>query len=426
MTSLNGDRAKTWTFKEFVECQSKRFPHLVPLAEFLQTRSIAFSTDSLPIKLQSVNVVVLDIRGDISRSVSGHPQHFGNVEGLANFVNSGIPDHVSLRLYLVEDMTPPVIEILGTALKCHPDVFGSHLQHLSGWITTISGPQPPMMATTDGLIRERRRLTSSKLRSSHFSLPFRRQIPTAFEKHPGRFRTMYRACEKHEKLLEERVSAAMIKAPDSKLCIGLFLFDSLPRRYFPYSMRDDEDVFHNVPAYQQIQSSLPVFRGPSFRERFVSQILDTDFQVDHWLNEVLLLTKILKVICYEWKCVIESNEALLGSNHIGTGVPLSHWVNDIQRRSTLGRENTVMLEGCLSLIKKGSISARRQSDQGLPPNQYLADLEEDFHSLVKQNIDQVERIERQLALLAALYAIEESKKSIQEAENIRYLETLQH
>ncbi|MCJ1385205.1 hypothetical protein MMC17_008326 [Xylographa soralifera] len=281
------------------------------------------------------------------------------------------------------------------------------------------------MATTDGRNTEHRRLTSSKLRSSYFSLPFRRQIPTAFEGHPGRFRTIHRACEKYEKLLEERVSAAMMKAPDSNLRIGLFLFDSLPRVYFPYSMRD-EDVFHNVPAYEKIQRSLPVFQGPSFRERFVSQVLDTDFQIDHWSNEVLLLTKILQVICFEWKCIIESNEVLLEGDHIGTGVPLSDWVDDIHRRSTIGRGNTVMLEECLNLIKKGSISARQQSEGGLLRNQYLVDLEEDFHALMKQNIDQVERIERQLTLLAALYAIEESKKSIQEAENIRCLKLLQH
>ena len=199
---------------------SKRFTHLVPLAEFLQARSITFSPDSLANIPKSVNVVVLDIHREFSRSVSSHPQHFGTVEELANFVHSGIPDHVSMRLYLVEDVTPIAIEILGTALKCHPDIFGSHLQHLSGWVTTTSNPQPSMRATTEGLNTERRRLTSSKLRSSHFSLPFRRQVPTAFENHPGRFRTMYRACEKHEKLLEERVSASMIKVPDSNLWIG--------------------------------------------------------------------------------------------------------------------------------------------------------------------------------------------------------------
>ena len=185
-------------------------------------------------------------------------------------------------------------------------------------------------------------------------------------------------------------------------------------------------IFHNVPAYQQTPDSLPVFPGPSFRDRFVSQILETDFQVDCWLNEALLLTKILKVICFEWKCIIESNEALLEGDHIGTGVPLSHWVNDIDRRSAIGRGNTVMLEECLALIKKGSISTRPKSERGLQQNQYPADLDEDFRGLIKQNIEQVERIERQLALLAALYAIEESKKSIQEAENIRYLKLRQH
>ena len=39
------------------------------------------------------------------------PNTFGNVQELAGFVNSGIPDHVLTRLYLVEDMTPPIIEI---------------------------------------------------------------------------------------------------------------------------------------------------------------------------------------------------------------------------------------------------------------------------------------------------------------------------
>ncbi|MCJ1291588.1 hypothetical protein MMC34_003133 [Xylographa carneopallida] len=205
---------------------------------------------------------------------------------------------------------------------------------------------------------------------------------------------------------------------------GLFLFDSLPHRYL--SSRDGEDVFHNVPVYQESLDSLPESSALSFRQRFVSQILETDFRVDCWSNEVLLFIKILKVICYEWECIMESNEALLEADNIGTGVPLTHWIDDIQRRSTIGRQNTVMLEDCLGLIKKGSISARQESERVLPKNQYLADLEEDVRSMIKQNIEQVERIERKLALLAALYAIEESKKSIQAAENIRYFKPLQN
>ena len=176
---------------------SNRFPHLVPLVDFLRARSISFGPESFAKRPKPVNVVVLDIYGESSRPISCLPkQFFGTVKGLADFVDIGIPEHVIMRLYLVEDVTPIVIEILSTALKCSPNVFASHLEHLSGWITTMSIPKPSVMATSWGLTTDRRRLRSSKLRSSHFSVPFRRRVRTEIEWHPGRFRTVYRACEK--------------------------------------------------------------------------------------------------------------------------------------------------------------------------------------------------------------------------------------
>ncbi|KAK4233734.1 hypothetical protein C8A03DRAFT_38537 [Achaetomium macrosporum] len=45
---------------------------------------------------------------------------------------NNIPADVVMRPFLIEDITAPVIEVLGTAFDCHPMLFAEHM-HTVGY-----------------------------------------------------------------------------------------------------------------------------------------------------------------------------------------------------------------------------------------------------------------------------------------------------
>jgi hypothetical protein len=138
---------------------------------------------------------------------------------------------VAMRLFFVEDITAPVVEVLGAAFDCHPLLFAEHMYTV--------GRRDPHMIKQNGLPDELNHLYS-ELRPTHkgkpflpterdalpfFSLPFRR----FFRYGPGNYiefvshnseRTMHRDYNNVFKLLEERVTGTVCSKETSEVQIG--------------------------------------------------------------------------------------------------------------------------------------------------------------------------------------------------------------
>lgn len=91
---------------------------------------------------------------------------------------SMFPDELALRLFLVEDMTAPIVEILGSAFQCQPDLFQHHM-HSIGTVVTAGKPSPGgIIYATEHELRGRLQPPSGLRRHSFFSIPFRRKLAT--------------------------------------------------------------------------------------------------------------------------------------------------------------------------------------------------------------------------------------------------------
>jgi len=71
--------------------------------------------------------MVFDIYRDGEKLMARISERIRDHQRLSECVNEELPAEVLLRLYLVSSMSSRVVDILGTALECPPEVFGSHL-----------------------------------------------------------------------------------------------------------------------------------------------------------------------------------------------------------------------------------------------------------------------------------------------------------
>lgn len=146
-----------------------------------------------------VNVVVLDLHNN------GEWHHEPvaadiNEDELSALVSGGPPPNITKRLYLVEEMTVPVIRALWTGLRFDPEVFASHMEHY-GRPARVGH----LGAAAEPLSRNRRR--------PYFSLPFRRKLGYTHGDQrrlpPARRRTIVRDYNTGEKTAEERITGAL-------------------------------------------------------------------------------------------------------------------------------------------------------------------------------------------------------------------------
>jgi hypothetical protein len=173
-----------------------------------------------------VDVIVLDIK---STRETPNIEHVRDVEELERVVASDVPDDVSLRLFLVEDVSAPVVEILGAAGGCYPHFFENHMHTIghrtltkidSGGLATLESDIDSSGLSTresniDGLSHEGYVQSTSDTREQpYFSVGFRRLIK--LEKHSEidielfqKPRTMYRDLKEDPGVLEERISGVM-------------------------------------------------------------------------------------------------------------------------------------------------------------------------------------------------------------------------
>ena len=151
-----------------------------------------------------------------------------DTENLSRAVHEILLDEVAVRLYLVEDMSAPVVELLGSAYGCHPHLFENHLHTVHfrcrDKIDAIGRP-----SERDTIIMNytgRPESASDIGREDFFSLPFRRYFwfedEDAYNEWPKE-RTVPRCCTEIGYYVEERVSGAMYKMAEGKHRVCKFL-----------------------------------------------------------------------------------------------------------------------------------------------------------------------------------------------------------
>lgn len=209
---------------------STRFPHLRPLANFLNGESDAFELyRSEPhTRASNLHVMVFDLFQDGKRLIARISERIRDYQRLLECVNEELPEEVQLRVYLVSSMSSRVADILGTALECPPEVFGSHLyphrrcpksgctgnagEYYRGCTGCGVELHNPMQAPS----------LLSSIPLSYFSLPFRRPIvynPAAKEG----------SRSEQQNLLVERISGTWHKHPVNGKYVGKPVSPNPPR-----------------------------------------------------------------------------------------------------------------------------------------------------------------------------------------------------
>ena len=165
--------------------------------------------------------MVCDVYCDPMRSISTKVE---DLELLKQFCNMDKANNdIQLRVFLVEDMTAPVVEILGAAFHCHPQMFEEHMR--------TSGPRTATGFDSAGRFERAYRniitnhggpiYPSEYKTRPHFSLPFHRRFKyrslEAEEDHNAK-RTMW--SKYSEGKLEERVTGALYTAPNLSRRVG--------------------------------------------------------------------------------------------------------------------------------------------------------------------------------------------------------------
>lgn len=97
--------------QQFIVTCSHSYPELLPLAQLLRKRYPPLSRCLTWRDSSKVNVIVVDMKPFPEHPISEHVRDIKRLEQLATH---DIPDTIALRVFLVEDVTAPVIELLGS------------------------------------------------------------------------------------------------------------------------------------------------------------------------------------------------------------------------------------------------------------------------------------------------------------------------
>jgi hypothetical protein len=170
-----------------------------------------------------VNVTVVDVFREPTSSVI---KEVTDLDTLRQYTTTNTQEGVTIRMFLVEDMTAPVVETLGRAFNCHPQLFEEHM-HTIGYRRKTDfneiGQARSLTFIASSAHTGKPILASGVQYNLHFSLPFRRSFlydsKDDQERH-RKARTMFRQYKEDEELLEERVSGVIYKMADIDLHIG--------------------------------------------------------------------------------------------------------------------------------------------------------------------------------------------------------------
>jgi hypothetical protein len=164
----------------------------------------------------------------------------------------------------------------------------------------------------------------------------------------------------------------------------------------------------------------------SSREMFISQFELEKFSQHVLQEDSTVILALLGIASCEWASVIDSFEIILRDEP--TVISSTNDFGDFQldvitKQTKYLRENREMLKGCLAVIK---VQKRTDSVKGGGAiiAESVSDLAIDFEDLIHRTEDHIVRVGKGLAVFASIMAIEENRKAIRQAEDIRYHKAL--
>lgn len=182
---------------------------------------------------------VVDIYHDLAQSPT--VREIRDVQNLREAMSRDISDAIAMRIFLVEDVTAPVIEILGGVYDCHPCFFRAHMQSETrlkcAAVDAHGYPIAQPKSGTKGYLPNNRFTLTETGRLPFFSLPFYRYFryrdQQSRQRHESK-RTMPRKYLEGilEGSLEERISGTFVsetrsqsKSQVGESCFVLMDFD---------------------------------------------------------------------------------------------------------------------------------------------------------------------------------------------------------
>lgn len=436
---------------------SRRFPDLTQLSEFLTGQNSEPRWSFPWSRSQEVNVTVVDIEPSVHVPNPGlrSVRHIGDICSLRKEVLK-IRDDLIMKLFLVEDMVAPVVDLLGSAFKCQPDFFGNHMLYRGNlWRQPVpeagnnGGPRgSPIIDNTT---------YSSILQRAYFSIPYRRYS----ENHEGctrlqKQRTMFRSYNELESVLEELVTGGLFAGSngaqvgmaspilsDSRSpilsCIGILLFDSSLEEVFSNHLNS---LFETIPQYSAVRLlASAVTSSTSTRSVFLQGLGSYAIRDRSEDLGSLILRPLLGIIRHEWRKIVGN-----ASYFIYDGVDLKD-VDDYllqinKNTQDVLTENLSMLKETVNLVHHGGIQNYGQP-RGSDATQTLREcFEEDFKDLLSRTKECIEQNWRNQGLVNTLTAIQDarngleltrqaveeskrgielSKRALNQADNIQYV-----
>ncbi|KAM7197269.1 CorA-like Mg2+ transporter domain containing protein [Rhypophila sp. PSN 637] len=432
-------------YTEYVRALSLTHPELAPLAQLLTGRYPPLTECLTWTTSTNVDVVVADVHRNASQPVTFHQAL--DIQQLKLYATSDIPENVSMRLFLVEDVTAPVIELLGSVYGCHPSLFEEHMHSQASrqkYRTDLDGH-------LDGLARmdrpwgfndclgDRRHTPSGIGNLSFFSLPFYRKFHYPNEESRQRHeskRSMFREGHNKDalskKALEERVSGAFVdNGPSRKHEVGIFLFDSIgesrSNASIPSMSSVNRPLFGSIPTFFTTHATrlplahLTVSRS-STRFALLSQLGDKRFiqQIGH--DKAILLCAIINNVIGAWFEVMldVEREVRPGGRDVMFAMHADNFLQQLADSFAEVGRNTDFLRKSLDLMRSGGCSTLRCT-QGTEASLFRGGLTADLEDLVRRSEDFRGEIQQRIALVSAVQSIMESKKAVQQADAVGVL-----
>lgn len=371
-------------------------------------------------------------------------------------------------LYLILGMDARVVDILGAALECQPEVFGAQQysrQRCRKHGFDGNGRSDYRGCGACGVELRRPMQAVSPLNSApmaYFSFPFRRPAPCNPEAMTaGRFEPHNLLLERisgtvHQRRKQKQLVGKPYASPSgmprthrgqsrllafytsdsrntwrfsspistsSNSFLGLVLFDHLPGRNTDYEeLLNAIPPLPAVPHYQSSPAELwkpkVYFGSKSSRRRFVRLAVCTNWT--SYANNLreMPLGICLSLVLPEWTSIVTNTEQRLRELTQVT-LPDDTHIAGMVKEGVYVRESLDMMQELLDLTKKGKArcSSKTAACASAETDPFVA-LEEDIQRLLSRTQDHVTRYDRQLAIAASLIAIAESRTSIRLAENI--------
>jgi hypothetical protein len=117
-------------YHSYVHSLSERWPQLKHLEEFLHGDPHSRGTTGTP----NTRIAILEFRENECR-IQGE---FADAQNLSTFLQTPAPSNSS-RLFLIQDISPDVVELLGFKFDVDPIFFSSHIYSLD-WFSRVSSP----------------------------------------------------------------------------------------------------------------------------------------------------------------------------------------------------------------------------------------------------------------------------------------------